>query len=1616
MTKRDRDNSEDEISEDENNNDAISEDENNTKQHGGIQTYFSDDEIFNNGRSSRSQSRKHVKRSRSLSGGSSRSLNSTGVGQALSSYQPQPVSSKSLGSSTGKRLSLPILFNPQAAVIRAKSRSGDQNPNSNLKLGMPGTGKRSTNLQTPTTRRSNPLISKTANVSRQVGNVYSKSPSSLAMIPLHKLLPPTLPKTLPKKSSNVPQSDFPQQLPQIHPSQIKPQKNSSLNVTPNSTPPSSPRTSLSSSPRTSFSSNTSNTSRASSITEPPIDINKKPKKRRYIDENKEVHKFEAKYMQNSSIGDVKQDDFNGEKEYRFENHLDKLSKFLSDDFEFLKIPDLQKALDRFIYIRKVDLNKFSDIPNIQNNEYMTQIREAISKEPKHKVTIFQHKLYLFNIDMNIKNFIESFHFTQPEHLDKQYETFIYDVIGFFHGHEIDNLGKGDNTQNSIKDLYKIFNVKYVNLDIAENTRPYMEMFIPKLTKDVNLTGVTLTNTNLGGENNLGGGGNNTKDVELIDLNANNFNPNELNNIDEAFSNNHWENVINNKRTMYGFNSTHGFTNGESVNLSDKKVQDYFDKCNDLQLFYINKHIEIYELFREIIGLINTNLSINGIILKLLDPQLVPLKDDSFVFLKNMITDIDVLNKGQKSMLNAFKDDREEREERERQIIQNMGRVGGGGYNSEENLHNGGSRRETPVLAPIQQPDYKLTLTSIDNDNLNLLNGSLLSDFKPSDDKKNSESDNIYQYQDENDKTKYVGCNLKNFLELLIFHGKSCKIVFGSKLQYFNDYYFINNDNDNTNGKFTITDNNNQIPINFNITSINYREKSITIEFIKNSVANYTNSMIISAIESLLPGNISIDIPNFKRHIITFTNAKKYFKDLKDSQIVFGRISDTDIDNDLMMTYYDKNNNTGADDGVFVNILIGIDDGFTNFKIGTPKLTKITDVIVEWNDILADRKSPSKFMFVDFFIDDLESYRTLQLIKRIQLTNDESLHWILKPKQGQTLQETIAEYKKNIPYHDNLNPLNKPKKFKEKEPTPNPDNRWKTFETTDPADFTNNNLYFDKNIKQPNGNSFEEISVVESDKAQQTIYKCYDLQILYLIKHLELVELFKFMFYFLDMLFKKVAVLLFVLALYKKKAYDFDKNQILKIKKILTNTKTLVSNEQKIIGKLASPEAIITGGSQQVINPPSGFTGISGFTHIYDTNPGSKQTRNEKIKALRNELKDAQSLTPTSNRDKEDKKNKLAKVKLDAEMFELSEKKTNISSKQEKMQLIGTLSNIDSKFGEEITKDFINVGKHYDTLHSDLSVLPTSVNPQKNAIIKAFNELEKAKHKLGQEECKGGVCTLEERIDQLERIMKAQLEYFKAAGLCYDITGDKIYKYVINEALRVNSNYTNTNLTNLEYIKSLRLTIEILSIAQDVYKSDIDIVYYLEKAKYDYDKNPDDQYKQGLYADQYFKYLELLKNLVSRLKSKYLNQIITIDTTEKELHKLKLEAVKSINNFQNNNKTQKSKIYNIIFNTLTESLTLLGQQQSIDEYKKYIKLTQGLIAIDLSGLGRLEKHILLLDNQWKTQINLDTTNMDDVSIETYKTALLQITTDNVNANANYLSRTKEIQTKIKELLR
>ena len=1362
------------------------------------------------------------------------------------------------------------------------------------------------------------------------------------------------------------------------------------------------------------------------------------KNRRYYDKNKNVHRFEKKYMQDSSIGNVIKDPIYGD-EYNFENHLKKLTDFLAGSFDFLKIPDLDAALSNFIKIREKNfyMNHLNEIQFIEDDRYLIEIKNAIATEPKHKVKIFKFNLYLFNIDSNIKTFVEQYNLNQSHHLSRQYNTFINKILGYFDNNiDIDKGLKGgpditgnDTDKYSIKHYYHSFNVKKL-----ETNNPYIEMYIPKLTTN---SIVSMT------------GGSNENIVEIdpltkIDINTertitnSNADANDIESIEKEFAGNYWKTVTNNNPTTYGFDSNEGFSNVRNENrvkFSDKKVQDYFNKCNDLQIFYINKHIEIYEIFKEIIKAIKNNLLINDIILKLLDPDLFQEKDDNFIELKNIMTDIDDLNKAQNTILNFTDEIKSGKTQKATStnssnsstlstsststlpfnndpILTNpiIGNVGAGenvaiGENVGENVGNitknklnGGSREPEPQPEESPETEFSLELKEFNRVEDQLLNGKPMSIFETIDNEY-TKVGNRYQYFDNTiEPPDFINCSFTEFIKKLS-NNKKCKIIFGTNMIYFNDYYFVN-DNENDDdyiGKITYNTN----AFNFIIKNINYKAKSMTIQGFDNN----TGSIDFTTIN---PENCIIDIPNLKRHYINFKNSVIYFTTIPDKQIIFGKLEKDENGDALMMTYNkkeSKNNlentqsGTESNDGTFVNILTHFDDDekknfndeYIPFNI-IAKKAQIIDFTEKWHPVDKEDKK-MKFMFVDFFIDNIETYRTLQLIKRIQLMNDESLHNILNPASPaaspkKSLDKIISDYKDNIPIKfknpDNAN--GEPIKEKQKPRNSPTTTRWKNFSPTNSNTFSNNNLYFNTSrFGKPE-------SITSSDKAQQTIYKCYDLQILYLIKHLEFIELFKLYFYFIDMLFKKVAVLLFVLALYKKRAYD--KYVSLQIKKILEQP-ILVKDQQSVFGNL------VGGGNSNVESDPNLQESSVDYTPVEtqqenqenQENPENLENqeileqltppttsklfeknkyyleddpltlRNKKADKLRKEaqiikeLKEkvvfAQNLTDREKY-KEDLEEKQAKIALDILLFQLSEEKRLYSydKKQEQMQYIGTLSQLNSKAGINVTNKFIKTNKFYDKQapveHSKIAILRNINNPNRSIIKSAYTEIETAKHNFESGECLGHNCTINERIEKLSALYNSYINYFKAAQLFGENTNNNNSYSLIETVLKINPlepcNTIDNTKKGFKQLRCLSKSIEILIEAQHVYANNIDIGYLLDKAKTEYNASPENTKKTDYYITILTEYYKLLKQLYIKLEEKEnLTTIVLKDTTNIDKHKKNcLKLLTNIDNTIKKKKISTISAINSLYASLLNSFNSIDTTLSDDDLliKEYEKIENG----------------------------------------------------------------------------
>jgi len=232
--------------------------------------------------------------------------------------------------------------------------------------------------------------------------------------------------------------------------------------------------------------------------------------------------------------------------------------------------------------------------------------------------------------------------------------------------------------------------------------------------------------------------------------------------------------------------------------------------------------------------------------------------------------------------------------------------------------------------------------------------------------------------------------------------------------------------------------------------------------------------------------------------------------------------------------------------------------------------------------------------VDYVIDSIESYEILQAIKRIQLLNEQSLSAIVGIKDvnnKDTLDKILDEYKANI---DGDGDGNKNKNgynyIKDLIPKNNSGDLWQNFNTSNTKA-----THFDINaINDISDTNQSGIETINSTEIQSAIYKCYDLQILYLVKHLEIIEMFKLVFYFFDMLLKKIGVLFFILSLYKR--YKIDLNDMPKS----INIKDFIKNMPNILNLHAKIEQNIMGGGannilvdqSNIANPIEGQTKIA----------------------------------------------------------------------------------------------------------------------------------------------------------------------------------------------------------------------------------------------------------------------------------------------------------------------------------------------------------------------------------------------------------------------------------------
>jgi len=1020
------------------------------------------------------------------------------------------------------------------------------------------------------------------------------------------------------------------------------------------------------------------------------EVNEQLDKIKYQNTTHEVSKFDDKYLQNLQTGlSLLDKDGIASTELILSKKMSLL--LTKENFNKLNIPYISKlstfittgSVDSFISTNKDKINFLKNNSGSgENTGYPYNITTAIAQEENNKVAIYTYDLYLYNIDNIIDVFItNSVKFktgtdtkTQKddEFLNRQFKTFITNIIGTFKS--------ASNPKGTVyKGLYDLFDVQ--NFDAVPATKipssQYMKMYIPKFTNDVSgnqaKEGAVLSFVGEEDEETFVGGG--AKDLKIKSLDQ--IAKENVSKFRTTFTDG-WENfskTSNPNGIMYGYNQVEAFKDiNQEYSLKDPKVKIYIDKCNDLQVFYINKHIELYDLFNSMFGLVKANVDFNNIIEKLLDPDIIDKSESSGDLVK--IKGLNKLN--MKELSGIQKSIRDTNQQFSESPAIPM--VGGATINpltvtgAKLNARNKTTKqprtrflrtnpKSSSKVSPEIIPEALLTL-EVDN-NQKFIIGII----------NNLNNTNI-TYLKTIGKTKIS--TVYDFIKFLNENKTNSGIIQFNDIDNFRDYMFKDNNN-KIEFRYTRNDPNDPKIITFDIVSIDYENNSLTLQ--KNNNSNDINTLNTM---NLKP-DITIKIPTFKKYFVKHTNQDNQFNKLAtgSEQIVYTEFIKSvsgAYNNELMMTF-DRLDNTPAittpttppKAAFFKNILYKESATTATDKLLNSKFGIITNLLKTFNTEYNKPNNLNKpvFDFVDYFVDSIQAYSTLQAIKRIQSTNMKSLETILGTvtsevvnADGTTIPATTSLETKVKLYKTNyqagiMNPTKFPMKAK------NTVEHWKNFATDNDKDGN----YF-------NTSAFVSNTTTEASVVQNAIYKCYDLQILYLVKHLELVEMFKIVFYFFDMLVKKMCILMFILSLYKKEKYGQGEYGSVQIANAFVNIQKLLESSQRDVVGVPSVAPVQAGGSSSEIPTTE-----------------SIKAELEEVKKLRAAAENDKDLVDL---DKAEIKTYLdAKVKslgLDYELRTNSDKKDTMKNAtgHSSLSTIGEFSKMDKQLGDKFASDYLDI--------------------------------------------------------------------------------------------------------------------------------------------------------------------------------------------------------------------------------------------------------------------------------------------------------------------------------------
>ena len=778
----------------------------------------------------------------------------------------------------------------------------------------------------------------------------------------------------------------------------------------------------------------------------------------------------------------------------------------------------------------------NDFKQLTENEIMDTIIKPIQTEELSKVVFIKSSLPLFNRDNTINTFINQISvdktiITDADkiNLQNQYKKFITEMLN------------QDTTPQlkAFKNLYTIFQVQYNTADTSKQS-PYLNMFYGRLLK-----------TKASDFDALPSSGGGAKPADIYNLS----NPvkkqkiksklnNSLDKSDKsAAKTTHWKQITNKyeagkaqQATLYTINKKFTPT-PKNYSMISPEVRNYLLECEDLQIFYINKHILIYDLMKKIILFIKYNKTMCEQIDKLTSPNEIndPNDPSSRLQLKSLIEDIKKLNDYDTQTMTVTE-----------QIMKNK-------------KVTTSTTLSPPLTGPVTLSGDPFVLTPDDNTKQLFITAKQLKTFGKEitgkDGNKKYVNGNTY-YIDQGFGTQEEISKEKLFKDKVI----DFYIKFGVALKNFRDYML----NPTTSNEITINDGNDV-------------KGTIEVDYENERIKVTLSRPLIKEIDEC-----TIIIPNFKKYIIKITGTQT-FTNVKNNDTIYYKYKYPDplnTEDHLLMTYTTD----------------GTNNYFENINIEDPSNTNKYDllsVIIEKCNADRTFDIPNAFNIVRYFVDNVASFKILEHIKEIQAENIASLSNILGPDDGTKtnkfkIDTLIKDYKNNIKNGAMIDVKTKEDALKTGESP-----RWTTFE----AKSKPISQYFKNTIKKDKS---REQKVTDIDHLQEVIYRCYDLQVLYMIKHLEVIYLNNILFYYMDMLSKQVAILLFVLALYKR--YNFNIEEIGEhiVSNVLLNIGDIVKGQTEI---MSGQKGVQAGGANP--NPNANFDSGSDYEYQLNVDPNAQ---------------------------------------------------------------------------------------------------------------------------------------------------------------------------------------------------------------------------------------------------------------------------------------------------------------------------------------------------------------------------------------------------------------------------